>query len=109
MEWYVLCHDFNKDSIESFNIFNSITFNRCLERSIKKYETFEKFKEDLRGDLFYAFGSKCEYEILCSGLTPKEDNVFKIDIYQQVLPNLDILAKYIIGEINKKKRKKFLI
>ena len=109
LKWFVLIHDFNSDEIRHFNIFNSANFERCLERSIKKYSTFAKFKEDLEGDLFYAFCSKAEYEIICSGLSSKYDREYKIDVYTQVMPNLDVLARYIITEINKRKRKKLEI
>lgn len=108
LEWYVLNHDFNKDEIEKFNIFRSINFTKWVDIAIKKYETYEKFREDLRGALFYAFCSKAEYEIICKGLVSIKDNEFKIDVYEQVLPNLDILAKYILTEVNKKKRKKLI-
>lgn len=108
LEWYVLEHDFNSDQIRQFNIFDSLNFTKWLEVAVKKYENYGKFKEDLRGALFYAFGSKAEYEIICKGLVSTKDNEFKIDVYTQVLPNLDILAKYILTEVNKKKRKKLM-
>ena len=107
-KWFVLIHEFNGDTIEQFNIFHSMNFTRCLERSLKHYTDFKTFKEDLRGDLFYAFGSKCEYEIMCSGLVSLHENETKIDVYTQVLPNLDILANYIIDKFNEKKRKKLI-
>ena len=102
LKWYVLAHDFNTDEIVSFNIFNSISFTRRLECEIKHYKDFETFKEGLRGALFSVFASRVEYEIICSGVVSLHDNEEKIDVYQQVLPNLDILANYIINEaINK--------
>ena len=108
LKWYVLIHNFNTDEIMRFNIFDSMNFTKCAERAVKKYINYETFKEDVRGALFHAFCSKVEYEIICKGLVSKEDNEFKIDVYEQVLPNLDILAKYILTEINKKKRKKLI-
>ena len=108
LEWYVLGHDFNSDQIIQFNIFNSANFDKWLNVALKKYETYEKFREDLRSALLYAFYSKAEYEIICKGLVSIKDNEFKIDVYGQVLPNLDILAKYILTEVNKKKRKKLI-
>ena len=109
LKWYVLIHNFNTDEIMRFNIFDSMNFTKYAERAIKKYINYETFKEDVRGALFYAFCSKAEYEIICKGLVSKEDNEFKIDVYKQVLPNLDILARYIITEARKNERKEFLI
>ena len=108
LQWYALRHDFNEDKVEAFNIFNSINFNYWCEKAIKDYKDYKQFKEDLRGALFYAFGSKVEYEIICAGVVAKHGNEFKIDIYEQVLPNLDILAKYILTEVNKHKRNKLV-
>lgn len=107
LKWYVLDYDFNSDAIIKFNIFNSSKFNDCVNELIKKYSNFTDFKEKLKKDLMYCFWSKSEYEIVVGGLFAKEDkDLFKIDVYEQVLPNLDILVDYIINEVNKKKRKK---
>lgn len=109
LRWYVLNHDFNANTIIQWNIFNSSRFLDCLEEAIKKYTTFESFKERLNKDLMYCYWSKAEYEIIAGGLFAKKDDDFsKIDIYSQVKPNLDILANYIIDEVNKKKRKKLI-
>lgn len=108
LQWYALHHDFNEDKVEAFNIFNSINFSYWCEKAIKDYKDYKQFKEDLKGALFYAFGSKVEYEIICTGVVAKHGNEFKIDIYEQVLPNLDIFAKYILTEVNKHKRNKLV-
>ena len=105
LKWYVLIHDSNADEIKLFNIFNSLNFRRGVERAIKKYTTYEQFKEDIKRNLQYSFWSKAEYEIKCSGLFRKSEPA-KIDVYYQVLPNLDILVEYIFEAINKHKRKK---
>lgn len=97
MEWYVLRCDFVTSKIEKFNIFNSFRFLESIKKSYKKYEKYkdyEMFKEDIRHDLMFAYMSKVEFEILCSDLIGKTTS--KIDVYTQVLPNLDILCRYII-------------
>ena len=105
LKWYELIHETNKDEIKVYNIFNNSNFRWGVERAIKKYTTYEKFKEDIKGSLMYSFGYKAEYEIVCSGLFEKSEG-HKIDIYYQVLPNLDILVNYIFETVNKCKRKK---
>lgn len=109
MKWYVLCHEFNHDQIELFNIFDSYYFSENIKKALKKYVDFETFKKEVETALSYSFMSKSECEIIVSGLFPRDDNSFKIDIYDQVILNLDILAKYIIEEYNKKKRKKLIV
>lgn len=101
MEWYVLMHEFNKNEIVQFNIFDSYNFNTGVSEALTKYVDYNSFKEKIRGELAYAFRGKAEYEIVCSGLFAKSDNErYKIDIYTQVLPNLDILCHYIIDSYN---------
>lgn len=102
MKWYVLKYNFNKGKIENFNIFDSSRFNECVEKLLKKYITFEDFKEKLDKDLMYCFWSKREYEIMCADLFETNIEKYeKIDVYRQLKPNLDILARYIIDEYNK--------
>ena len=101
MKWYVLRHDFNSDKIEPFNIFNSVSFKKEVDKLIDEFITFDDFKEKLDKALKYSFMSKAEYEIMCSGLFDR-NKAYKIDIYDQVKDNLEILAEYIITEHNKK-------
>ena len=99
MEWYVLFCDFNSNKIVEKNIFDNWKFKEDVEKAYKKYKKdkdYDVFKEQIGKELMYYFWCKAEYEILCQGLFAKEENIRKIDIYSQVLPNLDILAKYII-------------
>lgn len=107
MKWYVLNHDFNKNEIELFNIFNSSKFNEGVEKLLKKYTTFSNFVDELNSLAMYCFWCKAEYEIICGGLFAKNDDDFeKIDIYTQLKNNIEQLAIYILTEYNKKKRKK---
>lgn len=106
MKWYVLNHDFNKDEIEAFNIFNSSNFNEGVEKALKNYTTFENFVNELDKVAMYSFWCKAEYEILCSGLVTKNDRVEKIDVYTQIKPNIELLAWNIVSNYNKHKRKK---
>ena len=101
LKWYVLNHDFNKKEIVNYNIFNNHYMYHDTIKYLKEFITYDDFKEKVRGTLFYAFNSKAEYEIKCGGLLSKEDEEFdKISVYDQVIPNLDILCKYIINEWN---------
>lgn len=101
MEWYVLWHEFNADKIEPFNIFRNVTFKQEVDKLLEEFITFDDFKEKLDGALKYSFLSKAEYEIMCSGLFDR-NKAYRIDVYTQVKPNLDILARYIIETYNKK-------
>lgn len=104
LKWYVLNENFNARKIELFNIFNHSGLTESLEKILKKYTNFEDFKEKLKNKLFYYFNSKREYEILVKDLGKTIEE--KISVYDQVIPNVDLLANYIIDEYNKNKRKK---
>ena len=101
MKWYVLNHDFNSDKIISFNIFDSTSFKQEVDKLLEEFVTFDDFKEKLDGVLKYSFMSRAEYEMMCNGLFYGH-KVYKIDIYTQMKPNLDTLARYVIGEYNRK-------
>lgn len=101
MKWYVLNHDFDSDKIVSFDIFRNVRFKQDVNKLLEEFVTFDDFKEKLDNALKYSFLSKAEYEMMCSGLFDR-NKAYKIDVYSQVVPNLDILARYIIEEYDRK-------
>ena len=106
MKWYVLNHDFNTNKIELFNIFRSNNFLYGVVKALEK-SNYEDFKNEINNWLMYSFWSKAEYEIVCGDLFVKQlEHLEKIDVYYQVKENVDILAKYILDEYNKRSKKK---
>ena len=133
LEWNVFSHDFNKKEIETYNIFNHGRFLEDVKKNLKKCETKEEFAELLRRDLFYYFGSKCEWEIVITSWVPhitveeldrlnaerektlKEYNrepyrlyvnpdvSEKIDVYSQVLMNFQHVVDYLWSHKRSKK------
>lgn len=101
-EWYVLNDNFNRKEIVPFNIFNNITVNQRTNKLCSQYKThkmsFEDFTEQLRRIIMCEEWSRCEYEILVNGMFSDEDKVQKIDCYAQALPNIKIIAKYVLEE-----------
>lgn len=97
MEWYVLLHDFNKNKVISYNIFNNSKLNEGLKELEESYISKENFISELDRLLRWCFWSKSEYEIMVGDLFEKDlDKYEKIDVYQQLKPNLNVLANYII-------------
>lgn len=97
MEWYVLLHDFNKDKIIFYNIFNNSKLDKELKELKENYISKENFVSELDRILRWCFWSKSEYEIVVGDLFEKDlDKYEKIDVYQQLKPNLNTLADYII-------------
>lgn len=100
-EFYVENYDFNAKKIYMFNIFDHWKFSEDVEKLNKENLNFEEYCERLRRDLQYYFWSRREYErIVGDAFETDLDKFVKIDVYQQCLPNLYIIAKIARGEIN---------
>ena len=106
MKWYVLNYDFNNKKVENFDIFRSVKFSRGVQELLDNYITFDDFVEKLKNEVKYSFWSKREYEISVGDAFCGGDDLEKWDISMQVLPNIEILAKYIIDIYNKKQLEK---
>ena len=102
-EWYVLNENFNRNrEIVPFNIFNNIRVNERTNELCVKYKrdkmTFEDFTEELRRIIQWQEWSRCEYEIAVRSMFEDDDNWEKIDCYAQALPNIRVIAKYVLEE-----------
>lgn len=102
-EWYVLNENLNRNrEIVPFNIFNNIRVNERTNELCVKYKrnkmTFEDFTEELRRIIQWQEWSRCEYEIVVGSLFGDDDSWQKIDCYAQALPNIKIIAKYVLEE-----------
>lgn len=99
MKWYVLNYDFNAKRIENFNIFQSIRFSEGIDKLRNKiWNSVEDFKEAVRKEAMYSFWSKAEYEIMIGDLFETDCNKLeKWDVYDQILPNLEQLCRYILN------------
>lgn len=107
LEWNVFYHDINKQKITTLNIFNHWKFAEDVQKSLKKFKDKDEFAEQLRRDLFYYFGSKCEYEVVVkpwAGGRGHED--IKVDIYTQVRNNWEVFVDYVWNSKIHRPRKK---
>jgi hypothetical protein len=125
MEWNVYYHNFNKRTIERWNIFNHGRFAEDVNKLLKEDVTKEELAEKLKGKLFYYFGHKAEYEVVITSWVPHIDKqeldrlnaeyeehykkwgkypyrIYvnpdvgeKVDIYSQVWNNKDIFVDYV--------------
>ena len=81
LTWYVFYHDVNAQEITKFNVFDHWRFDDDVQKNLKDCKTKKEFATALRGDLFYYFCSKAEYETVlgpwCGNRCTKE---IKIDI-----------------------------
>ena len=103
LEWYVLQHDFNSNQIIMYNILSGGWYDSIKEaRKKKQFNNRETFKEWLRKQFMYYYWGKTEREILASGLFVRdnEKDIFKIDAWFQIEPNLDNICDYLIIKMN---------
>ena len=102
-EWYVLNENLNRNrEIVPYNIFNNIRVNERTNELCVKYKrdkmTFEDFTEELRKIIMWQEWSRCEYEIAVRSMFSDDDNWQKIDCYAQALPNIRVIARYVLEE-----------
>lgn len=97
MEWYVLLHDFNKGKVVTYNIFNNARLKEYLDYLEKNFISKETLIPALERSLRWCFWSQAEYEMMVGDLFEKDLNKYeKIDVYDQLRPNLNNIADYII-------------
>lgn len=97
LQWYVLRYDENGKELVMWNIFNNWVFCQYVGRHLAEDLTFEEFIEELDRELHYYFWAKYEHEIYIRCLDKNSTHsTDKIDVYNQLYPNIRVLAHYII-------------
>ena len=97
LEWYVLNYDSNKKKIIYFNIFNYWKLVEEIDKQLSENFDYDDFIDFLKSELRYYFSSRYENEICVSQLFDDSGQTdTKIDIYDQLIPNIEILADYIM-------------
>lgn len=99
-QFNVLWWNFNDDHPTPLDVLPY--FRRCYDSCRKKDRpvTKEQWMEFVRQNGMYMFWSKCEYEIIVSQWPPT-DKSSKVDVWQQIEPNLDLIVKLLMEEYTK--------
>lgn len=100
LEWYVLNYNFNKKKVVQYNIFYQ-DFIDGLYKEYKKKNILTKddLKEFIKRYCFNYMGRR-EYEIMVGDLFDDIDNCEKIDVYTQVMMNIDRIVDYVNEELS---------
>jgi hypothetical protein len=74
------------------------SYNKLKEDN--KPKTFEEFKEYIKDTAMYHWWSRCEYEIILNDW-PCQKSKKKVDVYWQVMMNLDIIVHIVMENLKK--------
>lgn len=111
LTYYAFIYDWNTKSLDWVNVLGD-RYKEHLVKALKtkteevRVKNRDELKKDLRSYLFYFYASRAEYEVLVgdlfSGLDPAKyvDDMVKMDVYDQVILNLDIMVDYIINKMD---------
>lgn len=122
-KFHTLNWDFNHDTIEHYDVLpylrlcikarkdtdkkakKSKRMQKMKEENPADYEmywafpeTYEKFVKFIDREAMHQFWGRCEYEMICQGW-PVPQNDYKLDVYEQIKMNLDVICKILWEEI----------
>jgi len=116
-QFNVLNWDFNQDKLTYYDVLpylrncykeqvknakkKSVQKSKELSEHYKVPETLKEFKEFIKNKAMYQYWGRCEYEMILHGW-PVQKNDYKLDIYEQIMMNIDIISEILYNEFNKK-------
>lgn len=105
--WKVLHYDFNSGKVEFYDILSHGALLDDVRQARKDHPDDDVlFMDDVRTFLRYYFWSRCEHEILVSGMHPKKgEEPSKVDVFDQVDANWDAFCAYLVSAFPRKVRK----
>ena len=91
--------EWNSKAVYWFDIFTHSGFLMDIGNFLNKNPeaTFEETKDVARKSAMYCFWSKCEYEILITPWPPCPEVTHKIDVFDFVSANLNLITEKIIS------------
>lgn len=105
----VLTWDVNSDSLRIYDVMPYLRecyAKRSSRRSfgIDKYggrpKTRSEFLDFVDMESMYMFWSRCQWEMICHGW-PVRKNDYKLDVYEQIKMNIDIIVDILYEEYGK--------
>lgn len=115
--YFVINWDFNRDEMEVYDVMPYLvgcwktekkkkhkTWNYsfehpCVDDDTLMPQTFDEFKKFILNNALYQFWARCEYEIIVTGW-PQQKKEKKIDVYDQIKMNIDVITKHFMDYIN---------
>lgn len=101
IEFKVIVWDFNAKKVEYYDIMPYL--RRSWEEEHNNFSlTFDGIKEFILRVSRYQFWSRCQYEVVVTGFPEDGKNSQKIDVYDQIESNLDIITNLFLDYLNEK-------
>lgn len=95
MHWYCIKWNRNYKKPEYVDVIEYLDLKRIVsDVEIGRISTYEELYDDVKSQFISHFMSKCEHEFKVGGLFDKE-YMYKIDVYSQISPNLNIIVDLI--------------
>ena len=97
-QFNVLLWDINKRELTTYDV---LPYFRKRYKDLKKKDrpsTKEQWTEFVRIEGMYMYWSRCEYDIIISDW-PSKTKEFKIDVWQQIENNLDLVVDILMSEV----------
>lgn len=106
----VLLWDVNNDTIKQYDVLPYL--RQCYKERLKRNKnkkidncseyykipkTKVEFKNFIENESRYQFWSRCQYEMIIHGW-PVKKNEYKIDVHEQIMMNIDIIAEILYNE-----------
>ena len=100
-----------KDTEYFMNILDNLNFDKLVDskdmpyikksKKLKTPETFEECKKFILDKSMYMYWSRCEYECIVH-CWPVKKNEYKLDVYEQIEMNIDVITKHFMNQITNK-------
>lgn len=101
-EFNVILWDINRDELTTYDVLPYFRDEYKVTKKKDRPNTVNEWKEFIRQKGMYMFWSRCQYEIIISPWPPqKKDVSVKVDIWQQIKMNLDLIVELLMKEYNK--------
>lgn len=92
----VVIYDYNGNRFVPYNIIPYLI--ECYRKEKHKPKKFEEFKKFIDEQARYRFWARCQYEVILSDW-PNQSVHEKIDVYDQICMNIDIITKVLMESI----------
>lgn len=94
----VIIYNVNTRTFEPYDIMPYLINSYRKLKKEKRPSSVSEFREFVDKECKYQFWARCEYEMILSDF-PSEGTKTKVDIYEQIQMNLDLVAEILMQNV----------